>query len=96
MTSEPKMKGKPEKLKYRDSLDNISRERCDEKLKLIDGKDPYVEVSNKEWSKERDTFPEIVNYLVYGKSAYTFEDLIRKLNFRNYFTSLYFCSSLLV
>ena len=53
--------------------------RC-EKLKLIDGKDPYEDILSKEWSKERDvfpdiTYPDIVNYLVNGKSAYTFEDL---------------------
>ncbi|XP_062603415.1 uncharacterized protein LOC134265178 [Saccostrea cucullata] len=78
MTSITKTKEKTGKLKYTDSLDYVSRERYIAKLKLIDGKDPY-EVSNKEWSRERDnfpdiTYPDIVNYLVYSKSAYTFED----------------------
>ena len=69
-------------MQYRDTLDQISRGRYDEKLQLINEKDPYEDILSKDWSKSPwpdvfpdSTYPDIVNYLVNGISAYSFEDL---------------------
>ncbi|XP_041376642.1 uncharacterized protein LOC121389093 [Gigantopelta aegis] len=64
-------------LSYRDTLDTSVRLRYDNKLKLIDGNDPY-ELKN--WSDNVDILPgitymDIVNYLLFTPSAYTADDL---------------------
>ena len=67
------------KISYRDSLDTITKARYVDKLKEIDGKDPY-EMEKAEWSADMSewpevTYPDIVNYLVYTQSAYTLAEL---------------------
>jgi hypothetical protein len=64
---------------YRDGLDTITKARYVDKLKAIDGEDPY-EVEKSEWSTDMTswpevTYPDIVNYLVYTQSAYTLAEL---------------------
>jgi hypothetical protein len=71
------------KISYRDSLDTITKARYVDKLKEIDGKDPY-EMEKAEWSADMSewpevTYPDIVNYLVYTQSAYTLETNINML-----------------
>jgi hypothetical protein len=54
---------------YRDTLDTITKARYLDKLKIIDGEDPY-EVNKGEWKKTDIEkwpdlcYPDIVNYLV--------------------------------
>jgi len=43
---------------YRDTLDTVCKERYLEKLKDIDGKDPY-EMSKDEWSVDMSKWPEV-------------------------------------
>jgi hypothetical protein len=72
--------GKMEKaVKYRDSLDQLEKERYLAKLKLIDNEDPY-EMAPSDWSTDvnllpKVTYPDIVNYLVFSPSPYTAQDL---------------------
>ncbi|XP_077058645.1 uncharacterized protein LOC143711198 [Siphateles boraxobius] len=68
------------KVIYRDKLNKEAKERYLEKIKAINGLDPY---EHKEWSTDlnklpQTTFPDVFSYLVCGVSAYTFEQ------FRNY------------
>ena len=81
------------KISYRDSLDTITKARYVDKLKEIDGKDPY-EMEKAEWSADMSewpevTYPDIVNYLVYTQSAYTLAELkaYKSLKGYNYFIS---------
>jgi len=82
-----------EKPKYIDSLDTITKARYNEKVKLIGGIDPY-QVEAKSWTDNVKLFPDIsypdiVNYLVNTKSAYTLDDLkaYKSLESYNYFVS---------
>ena len=64
---------------YIDSLDSVTRSRYVDKLKLIDGTDPYKVLNSKEWNSNPDclpsiTYPDIANYLVFQTSAYTLEE----------------------
>ena len=65
---------------YRASLSNPkSRERYDEKIRAINGKDPY-EIPLKEWKDDVDLCPAIMYinlgfYLIHSASPYTGEDL---------------------
>ena len=66
-------------VKYIDTLDTVTRNRYQAKLKLIDGEDPY-ETPKKDWNPDPENFPgiaypDIVNYCVYTKSAYSLTDL---------------------
>ena len=45
------------KISYRDSLDTITKARYVDKLKEIDGKDPY-EMEKAEWSADMSEWPE--------------------------------------
>jgi len=65
--------------RYSDSLDRLHFARYQEKLSLIDGIDPY-NVSKESVVHNVDafpavTYPDIVNYLVFGPSPFTMEDL---------------------
>ena len=78
---------------YRDRLEPITKARYMEKIKQINGKDPY-EMSKDEWKLDFQdwpdvTYPDIVNYLVYQQSAYTLAELkaFKSLESYNYFTS---------
>ena len=67
------------RLTYRETLDTASKQRYDEKLELIDHEDPY-QIDNKSWIQDVDewanvTYPDIVNYLLFTKSAYTMDEL---------------------
>ena len=67
------------KVKYAESLDNVTRNRYQAKLELINGEDPY-EMPKKYWNVDPDnlpgiSYPDIVNYCVYTKTAYTLSDL---------------------
>lgn len=83
------------KMLYRDSLDTITKARYLDKLKIIDGKDPY-EINKAEWNKTDIEswldicYPDIVNYLVYCQSAYTLAELkaYKSLQAYNYFISI--------
>ena len=64
---------------YIDTLDSVSRSRYVDKLKLIDGTDPYKVLSSKEWTCDPEclpaiSYPDIVNYLVFQVSAFTLEE----------------------
>lgn len=79
---------------YRDTLDTITKARYLDKLKIIDGKDPY-EVDKGEWKKTDIEkwpdlcYPDIVNYLVCSQSVYTLDQLkaYKSLQAYNYFIS---------
>lgn len=79
---------------YRDTLDTITKARYLDKLKIIDGKDPY-EVNKGEWKKTDIEkwpdlcYPDIVNYLVCSQSVYTLDQLkaYKSLQAYNYFIS---------
>ena len=66
---------------YRESLvDAQSRERYNEKLELINGKDPY-ETPREAWKDDVDLWPGVtyINvgmYLVFSPSPYTGSDLM--------------------
>ena len=79
------------KTSYREGLDTITKARYDDKLKIIDGKDPY-EMDKSEWSGDMSdwpdvAYPDIVNYLVFTQSAYTLAELkaYKSLQAYNYF-----------
>jgi len=60
------------KVIYRDDLNKEAKERYLEKIKAINGLDPY---EHKEWSTDlnklpQTTFPDVFSYLVCGVSAY--------------------------
>nr|XP_022307471.1 uncharacterized protein LOC111113467 [Crassostrea virginica] len=81
------------KVRYRDTLETITRARYMEKLRPIDDKDPY-EMEKSEWTTDmmnwpEVTYPDIVNYLVYTQSAYTLAELkaYKSLQAYNYFVS---------
>ena len=64
-------------------MDRLHFARYQEKLSLIDGIDPY-NVSKESVVHNVDafpavTYPDIVNYLVFGPSPFTMEDLRPKL-----------------
>ena len=76
MANTPKKKGR-----YTESLDNVTSSRYDDKLRLINGEDPY-ETPKKDWKFDPNSlpaiaYPDIVNYCVYPQSAYTLNDLNR-------------------
>lgn len=82
---------KAKKIDYVDTLDQISRERYVNKIKLIGARDPYT-IGTKEWRDDPDifpdvTYPDIVNYLVFQQSVYSLEDLkaYKSLESYNYF-----------
>ena len=81
------------KVRYRDSLDVITRARYEEKLKKINGNDPY-EMEKCEWTADMTNWPEvtcpdIVNYLFFSQSVYTLEELksYKSLQAYNYFVN---------
>ena len=85
------------KVKYAESLDNVARNRYQPKLELINGEDPY-ETQKKDWNVDPDSlpgisYPDIVNYCVYTKSAYTFSDLKSYKSLKAYNQSICFCVS---
>ncbi|KAK9958524.1 hypothetical protein ABG768_008314 [Culter alburnus] len=62
---------------YREKLNNTAKQRYLEKLLDINTIDPY-DLPVTEWTKNPEalpplTYPDIVNYLVYGISAYTMQ-----------------------
>ncbi|XP_062576035.1 uncharacterized protein LOC134237903 [Saccostrea cucullata] len=64
---------------YRDQLDKISKQRYDDKIALIDKKDPST-IEKQNWSKDIEkwasvTYPDIVNFLLFSTSAYTLDQL---------------------
>ena len=65
--------GMASKASLSDSLDRLHFARYQEKLSLIDGIDPYN--VSKESAFPAVTYPDIVNYLVFGPSPFTMEDL---------------------
>ena len=67
------------KQQYVDTLDGLSRQRYLDKLRVIDGVDPYTLLSGS-WTKDEASFPavsypNIVNYLIFGKSFYSMDDM---------------------
>ena len=63
---------------YRDKLNLNARQRYIEKLKTINNVDPY-NLTAKDRIQDPDalpplTYPDIVNYLVFGLSAYTLQE----------------------
>ena len=73
------MDEKKPKKRYRDTLDEKSRQRYQQKIDLIGGLDPY-EVSRTQLTDDATYFPavtyiDVVNYLINTKSAYSFEEL---------------------
>lgn len=63
---------------YFNSLNTQAKERYRDKIKVINDKDPYA-LPLDEFSSKLEDFPEVnymdlVNYLVYGISAYTFQE----------------------
>ena len=67
------------KQQYVDTLDGLSRQRYLDKLRVIDGVDPYTLPSGS-WTKDEASFPavsypDIVNYLIFGKSFYFMDDM---------------------
>ena len=67
------------KVKYAESLDSVTSSRYHDKLRLINGEDPY-ETPKKDWNFDPNSlpaiaYPDIVNYCVYSQSAYTLNDL---------------------
>jgi len=64
---------------YRNSLDEVSRRRYDEKCALIGKIDPYV-LEKSKWSNDVKmwasvSYPDIVNFLLFSTSAYTMTQL---------------------
>ena len=64
---------------YIDSLASDVKKRCKEKIALVDDIDPYA-TNKKTWSTAVAdypiiTYPDIVNYLQFTKSAYTNDEL---------------------
>ena len=64
---------------YREKLSALEAARYDDKLKLIDGCDPY-QIESKKWSTDVGLLPpvqyyDVQHYLLYTTSAYTKEDL---------------------
>ena len=64
---------------YYSTLDPPSRKRYNEKIELIENKDPYT-LSENEFSVDFDNFPsisypDIVNYLVFRPSPYSADDM---------------------
>lgn len=79
---------------YFNSLNVQAKERYSEKIKVINGKDPYI-LPLTEFSSKLDDFPEVnyidlVNYLVYGISAYTFQEFKSYKSLKAY--NLFQCS----
>lgn len=79
MTSKKSPPEQPIKLKYIDKLDPLTLARYRDKLKLIDGIDPYG-IRKCDWRADPEglpdvSYPDIVNYLVHTQSAYTLQDL---------------------
>ena len=71
-------KGVP-KQQYVDSLDALSRQRYLDKLRMVDKVDSYTLPSGS-WSKDEAnlvavSYPDIVNYLIFGKSFYSMDDM---------------------
>ena len=67
------------KQQYVDTLDGLSRQRYLDKLRMIDGVDPYTLPSGS-WTKDEASFPavsypDIANYLIFGKSFYFMDDM---------------------
>jgi hypothetical protein len=66
-------------ISYRDGLDTITKARYDNKITIINEKDPYKMIKYEwrrgmsEWSDV--TYQDTVNYLVFNRSAYTFAEL---------------------
>ena len=65
--------------KYFDSLDPPSRKRYCEKIKLIDNVDPDV-LDEEEFTYDINcfpsvTYPDIINYLVFGPSPFSADDM---------------------
>ncbi len=63
---------------YRDKLKLNAKQRYTEKMQTINGVDPNV-LTTKDWIQDPDalpplTYPDIVNYLVFGLSAYTLKE----------------------
>ena len=82
-----------EKLKYVDKLDAEPRSRYMNKLTLLNGFDPY-DSAKKDWSQDANMLPpllfgDMVNYLVYGRSAYTWDQFksYKSLEAHNQFTN---------
>ena len=64
---------------YKSTLDSASLKRYNEKLSLIENLDPY-EIEKNHWKNDPKIlphieYPDIVNYCVYSKSAYTLDQL---------------------
>ena len=79
---------------YRDTLDTITKARYLDKLKIIDGKDPY-EVDKGEWKKTDIEkwpdlcYPDVVNYLVCSQSVYTLDELAYSHRYPTIYKYLY-------
>ena len=89
-------KGVP-KQQYVDTLDGLSRQRYLDKLRMIDGVDRYT-LPSVSWTKDEASFPavsytDIVNYLIFGKSFYTMDDMKpwKSLEAYNQLTSGWIC-----
>ena len=64
---------------YYSGLEGEAKRRYDQKLLLVGGIDPYT-LSKAEWSKNTDdfpsvSFPDLVSYLLFTRSAYTGDEL---------------------
>ena len=71
-------KGVP-KQQYVDTLDALIMQRYLDKLRMVYNVDPYT-LSSDSWGKEEGSFklvsyPDIVNYLIFGKSFYSMDDI---------------------
>lgn len=93
MTTASSKPGDKVKVAYRDTLDEVCKARYDEKLRYINGKDPYT-MSKEEWSCNPEVYPDIqemdiAKYLIHTVSAYTFDELRgrKSLEAYNYFVS---------
>ncbi|KAK7088554.1 hypothetical protein V1264_022462 [Littorina saxatilis] len=87
------MRKAKEKLKYIEKLEPEPKARYIEKLKSLNGCDPY-ELGDKEWSVDAEklpqlTFGDMLTYLVFGVSAYTLEQFKahKSLEAHNQFTN---------
>ena len=82
-----------EKLKYVDKLHAEPRSRYMSKLTLLNGFDPY-DLAKKDWSQDANMLPpllfgDMVNYLDFGRSAYTWDEFksYKSLEVHNQFTN---------
>lgn len=80
-------------LDYRRKLDKVSRQRYEDKLRMISEIDPYT-IERSAWTDDVSKWADvsrydIVDYLVYSNSPYTMEELrsLKSLDAYNQFVS---------